>query len=208
MVWLNVLSLDVSDKQKTQRWLWTTSVAHPLYTIINQSYLADTDTLHPTSSVAYTTGLCANTRGHWWSPFWLHTCRYHIQTHSRSARDGPLQNPDPLISLFQQQRKKQHYGSNSLSGVGLHPEFDRGGGSHCCDGYGPVGDWRPLRQPCDGRVLVLRPVEVVCPAELRVHRVPSLFHHSWTARYVFRSQTLISAGRHSCGFIFSDMLLS
>lgn len=50
-----------------------------------------------------------------------------------------------------------------MSGAGLPPEFVRGGGNNRCDGDGPVGDTGPLRQPCDGCVHVLRPVEVVCP---------------------------------------------
>lgn len=123
--------------------------------------------------------LCANKQGHWWSPSWLHTCRYHIQTHSRRAEERPLAFESRAFE------KRKHHGSYSLSGDGLPSEFVRGGGNNCSDGDGPVGDGRPLWQPCDGRVLVFGPVEVMCPAELRLHRVPTVFHHSGTPRYAF-----------------------
>lgn len=72
-----------------------------------------------------------------------------------------------------------------MSGDGLRAEFDRDSGDHCGDGDGPVGDGGSLQQRRDGRVHVLGPVEVVCPAELRPIRVPTIFHHSGTARYFF-----------------------
>lgn len=78
------------------------------------------------------------------------------------------------------QERQQHDG-HSLSGDGLPPEFVGGGGNNRGDGHGPVGDGGPLRQPRDRRVLILGPVEVVRPPELRLHGVPTLFHHSGTA---------------------------
>lgn len=79
-----------------------------------------------------------------------------------------------------------------MSGDGLRAEFDRDSGDHCGDGDGPVGDGGSLQQRRDGRVHVLGPVEVVCPAELRPVRVPTIFHHSGTARYFFFYTSIVS----------------
>lgn len=79
-----------------------------------------------------------------------------------------------------------------MSGDGLRAEFDRDSGHHCGDGDGPVGDGGSLQQRRDSRVHVLGPVEVVRPAELRPIRVPTIFHHSGTARYFFFYTSIVS----------------
>ena len=128
------------------------------------------------------TGLCANKQGHWWSASWLHTCRYHIPTHSRSAEDR--QSFRIWSFTFSLHQQKNH-GSDSLSGDGLPPESVRVGGDDRSDRDGPVGDRGSLRQRGDSHLLLLGPVEFLRPAELRLHWVPAVFHHSGTARYTF-----------------------
>lgn len=70
-----------------------------------------------------------------------------------------------------------------MSSDGLPLEFVRGGGNNRGDRDGPVGHGGPLRQPRDSRVLVLGPVEVLREAELWLHRVQTVLHHTRPARY-------------------------
>lgn len=100
----------------------------------------------------------------------------------------PQRSGDAVSSLNSDRlrtKKRRQDGGYSVSGDGLRAEFDRDSGDNCGDGDGPVGDGGSLQQRRDGRVHVLGPVEVVCPAELRPIRVPTIFHHSGTSRYVF-----------------------
>lgn len=69
-----------------------------------------------------------------------------------------------------------------MSGDGLHAQFDGLGGNNGSNRDGPVGDAGPQREHRHLGLLVFGPVEVVLPAELRLHRVSAVFHHPGPAR--------------------------
>lgn len=77
-----------------------------------------------------------------------------------------------------------HHGGDPVPGDGLCAEPAGGGWDYSRHWDGPVGDGGPVRQPCDRHLLLLRTLEILRPAELRIHRVPTLLHHPGVTRYV------------------------
>lgn len=164
------------------KWMHTMFTFYPPELLSNMNFIY-TDTLHPTYPVH--DWVCKQAGSPVKSFLPSHLLISHSSTQPQCRGDA--------VSFFNPERsgKGKHDGSYSLSGDGLRAEFVRGGGNNRCDGDGPVGDGGPLWQHCDSCVLVCGPVEVMCPRELRLHRVQTLFYHSGTARYFYLYTVLL-----------------
>lgn len=75
-----------------------------------------------------------------------------------------------------------HHGCHCLPGLGVHSFTDRDCRHHCRHLHGPVEHPGLVQQPGDSCVQLPRPVALLCPRELWLHRVPGLLHPAGAAR--------------------------
>lgn len=78
---------------------------------------------------------------------------------------------------------KLHHVCNLVSGYGVCGWCAGGGRDYCMHRNGYVEYWRSVRQPCNSCLYLRWSVEVLCATELRIHRMPTIFHHPRPTRY-------------------------
>lgn len=88
----------------------------------------------------------------------------------------------PTLSCSASCPRCPHHDCDCLPGPGLRGYADWDGGHYCCHMHGPVEHPGLVQQPCDRCIQLPRAMALLCPRELRLHRVSGLLHPARVAR--------------------------